>query len=196
MGRDGKHFADTLQDVVRDHAGAVERIQAGRAAQHECGGHPGCLGHPNVGRQAVADQDGVVGRESETIKQRLGHVRGRLAHDRLRGGPGRGLDRGEHRGTVRKIAVRRRAVWVGVGGDDARPGANGTERGDELRVVEIAVPRHDDDVDAGAGGIGIPHRKDGEAVLAQGLLDQGFADRQDPRTGGVPAQIPAKGVRR
>ena len=74
---------------------------------------------------------------------RRGHVRRRLAHDRLRAGAGAGLERRQHRGAVGQPAVRGGAVRVGVGGHDPGAAAHRPEGRQQLRVVEAAVPGDD-----------------------------------------------------
>jgi hypothetical protein len=72
--------------------------------EHEDASQADRLGHGNIGFQAVADDDRVGPAHSEPLQQGGGHVAARLADDRFGLRAGAGLDRGQHRCTVRQTA--------------------------------------------------------------------------------------------
>ena len=109
-------------------------------------------GPSDVGHEAVADEDRVVGGQREPIQQGVGHVRatacrrwprrGRRSTPRWRRASPRSPGRSPS-------AVR--AERVGVGGHDPGARTDRAEGGRELGVVERAVPRDHDDVRAWSG---------------------------------------------
>ena len=135
---------------ARSRAGSsasVDGLGAGRAAEHEDPGGADVTAHRDVGGEPVADHRRARRVDAEPVQERRGHVRARLADDRLGARARAGLDRREHRRAVGQPAVGRRAVGVGVRRDDR--GAVLADRpvgGVQLRVVERAVERDDDDV--------------------------------------------------
>ncbi len=108
----------------------------------------GPMGTGNVGVGVVADDDGFGRLDAGRGQDGGEHRRLRLADDQGRGAR-RLADRRHHGSGTGPEAGRRWIPGVGVGGDEARAGAEGGDRHGEPLIIELRVQPDDDRVDGG-----------------------------------------------
>ncbi len=136
-----------MEHIVRLDVGSGEQFGRGDAGEDDGCRHAGLLAHLHVGLQPIADDDTLSRRKSQPVEDGTGGDGRGLADDDLDRPAGAALDRADDRRRVGEAAGGRGAVPIGVGGDEARPGAHRVERDLEFAVVEGAVERGDDELD-------------------------------------------------